>query len=246
MKAVANQLPIVLFTAVLILALTGLLSAQERDPVDRILAVVDDDPILASEVDQILSFGIVEPGLEEDGREVRRRVLDYLIEQRLRFHEVDRFGFAEVPVDVVDEEFARLQERLGGAEALAAAIAELGLDEQGVRQVLARQVMVWVYVEERLGARIFVGLEDIRTYYDEQLVPELKENGTPVPRVEEVREAIRTLLREQRMNEELERWTAELVQQADIEDYFDSSFDSLPPLVDSVESSADARSPSSP
>ncbi len=28
-------------------------------------------------------------------------------------------------------------------------------------QVLARQVMVWVYVEERLGARIFVGLEDL-------------------------------------------------------------------------------------
>lgn len=99
--------------------------------------------------------------------------------------------------------------------------------------------MVWVYVEERLGARIFVGLEDIRKYYDEVLVPELEERGDPVPAVEEVREAIRALLREQRMNEELERWTTELLQLADIEDYFESNFESLPPLVDSIEQTAD-------
>jgi hypothetical protein len=187
----------------------------------------------------------VQPEPEEDAREVRRRVLDFLIEERLRFHEVDRFGFAEVPVEVVDEEFAALEERLGGPQALADAISELGLDEQGVRQVLARQVMVWVYVEERLGARIFVGLEDIRRYYNEKLVPELVDRGAPVPPVDEVREAIRTLLREQRMNEELERWTAELLQQADIEDYFDSNFETLPPLVDSVETTTgQAASPS--
>jgi len=225
--------------AALFLPIAATLPAQERDPVDRILAVVDDDPILASEVDQILSFGIIQPESEEDARAVRRRALDFLIEERLRFHEVDRFGFAEVPVEVVDEEFDKLEQRLGGAEELAAAIEELGLDEQGVRQVLARQVMVWVYVEERLGARIFVGLDDIREYYDESLVPQLVEKGDSVPPVEEVREAIRTLLREQRMNEELERWTMELLQQADIEDYFDSNFDSLPPLVDTVESAAD-------
>lgn len=225
--------------AALSLAAAAVLPAQNRDPVDRILAVVDDDPILASEVDQLLSFDIIEPELEEDDRAVRRRALDFLIEERLRFHEVDRFGFAEVPVEVVDEEFDKLEQRLGGAEELAAAIEELGLDEQGVRQVLARQVMVWVYVEERLGARIFVGLDDIREYYDESLVPELVERGDSVPPVEEVREAIRTLLREQRMNEELERWTTELLQQADIEDYFDSNFDSLPPLVDTVEPSAE-------
>ena len=208
--------------------------AQNREPADRILAVVDDDPILASEVEQILVFGIIEPEEEEDHQALQRRALDTLIEERLRFHEVDRFGFAEVPVEIVDEEFEKLEGRFGGAEKFAAAIEELGLDEQGVRQVLARQVMVWVYVEERLGARIFVGLEDIQKYYDEVLVAELEERGDYVPPVDDVREAIRVLLREQRMNEELERWTTELLQLADIEDYFESNYDALPPLVDST------------
>ena len=222
----------------LLLAVCPPSEAQERLPVDRILAVVDDDPILASEVEQVLSFGIVNAEAEEDDRAVKRRALDFLVEERLRFHEVDRFGFAEVPVEIVDEEFDRLQMRLGGAAEFANAMDELGLDEQGVRQVLARQVMVWVYVEERLGARIFVGLEDIRKYYDENLVPELEEKGNSVPPVQDVREAIRAVLREQRMNEELERWTIELLQNADIEDYFDSNYESLPPLIDSVSQEA--------
>jgi len=222
----------------LLLAVCPPSQAQERLPVDRILAVVDDDPILASEVEQVLSFGIVNAEAEEDDRAVKRRALDFLVEERLRFHEVDRFGFAEVPVEIVDEEFDRLQMRLGGAAEFANAMEELGLDEQGVRQVLARQVMVWVYVEERLGARIFVGLEDIRKYYDENLVPELEEKGNSVPPVQDVREAIRAVLREQRMNEELERWTIELLQNADIEDYFDSNYESLPPLIDSVSQEA--------
>jgi len=239
MRLRPSTLTRVILGAALFFSVAATLRAQERDPVDRILAVVDDDPILASEVDQILSFGIIQPESGEDARAVRRRTLDFLIEERLRFHEVDRFGFAEVPVGIVDEEFGKLEQRLGGAEELAAAIEELGFDEQGVRQVLARQVMVWVYVEERLGARIFVGLDDIREYYDESLVPQLRERGDSVPPVDEVREAIRTLLREQRMNEELERWTMELLQQADIEDYFASNFDSLPPLVDTVESAAE-------
>ena len=234
MKPRASILSSLILGGALGLSSGVVLGSQDRDPADRILAVVDDDPILASEVEQVLSFGIIRPETEENDRAVKRRALDFLIEERLRFHEVDRFGFAEVPVEIVDEEFDKLEQRLGGSEELAAAIEELGLDEQGVRQVLARQVMVWVYVEERLGARIFVGLEDIRRYYDETLVPELVERGAPVPAVEEVREAIRTLLREQRMNEELEHWTTELVQQADIEDYFDSNFDSLPPLVDTT------------
>ncbi len=214
-------------------------SAQERQPTDRILAVVDDDPILASEVDQVISLGLVDPAPGEDERALRRRALDMLIEERLRFHEVDRFGFAEVPIEVVDEQYRLLEQRMGGPEELAATLGTLGLDEQSARQVLARQVMVWVYVEERLGARIFVGLEDINEYYEETLVPELVERGDPVPPMSDVRESIRGLLREQRMNDELERWTTELLQQADVEDYFDSNYGALPPVIDVRESQAE-------
>ena len=205
--------------------------SQTREPVDRILAVVDDDPILASEISQIISLDIVDREQGEDDETYYRRVLGLQIEEKLRFHEVDRFGFAEVPIEAVEDELAKLRDGLGGEAALEKRLVEADLSIQDLRQILARQVMVLIYVEERLGARVFVGLEDIQQYYDDILVPDLIERGEQVPPIQEVREAIRTLLREQRMNQEFESWTVELRAAADIEDFFDSRYSELPPIV---------------
>lgn len=219
-----------LFLAAAVVALQG------NDPaatelVDRVLAVVDEDPILSSELDQVVALQLIERDPEETDEAFRRRLLDRLIDQRLRFHEIDRYGFAAVPLEEVDEQFIALEERLGGPEAMTARLEQLGLDADGVRQLLARQLMVLIYVEERLGPRVLIGLEDIQAYYDETLAPAMRERGQPVPPVAEVREQIRQLLREQRLNTEIEIWTDELRLEADIEDYFDARHGTLPPKV---------------
>ncbi len=66
-------------------------------------------------------------------------------------------------------------------------------------------------------------------------MPELKALGASVPPVEEVREELRQVLRERRLNEEIERWTEELRQEADLVDHFDSRRGELPPLIISSE-----------
>ena len=211
-----------------------LYSDTEKEAVDRLLAVVDDDPILESQLDQIIGIGLVEPQEGEDDTRFRRRILDGLIEEKLRFHEVDRFGFAEVPVDQVEEQFEAVRGRFPDAESFQARLEELSLNEQGLRQLLARQVMVLIYVEERLGARVFVGLEEIQEYYDSELVPRLEANNEPVPPIREVREPIRQVLKEELLNEEIERWTDELRRDADVVDYFDREQRELPPVVHEV------------
>ncbi len=74
--------------------------------VDRVLAVVDADPILLSDISRVVELGQVERRDGEEERAYRRRVLDTLIEQRLRFHEVERFGFGDVPLEEVEAQFA--------------------------------------------------------------------------------------------------------------------------------------------
>lgn len=209
-------------------------ATSEENVVDRLLAVVDDDPILESQLVQTIGIGLVQPQEEEDETAFRRRVLDGLIEEKLRFHEVDRFGFAEVPVDEVDAQFEAVRDRFPDDQSFLARLQELGLDEQGLRQLLARQVMVLIYVEERLGARVFVGLEEIQAYYDEVLVPQLEADKEPIPPIREVREPIRQVLREQLLNQEIERWTDELRREADVVDYFDRPQRELPPIVHQV------------
>ena len=205
-------------------------AAEEAEVLDRILAVVDEDPILQSEVDQVIGLGLVEPGPEEDDELFRARVLQSLVAQRLRFHEIDRFGFSELPIDQVERQLVAFRDRFGSADELAARLAELGLDETGLKQLIARQIMVVTYVEERLGPRIFVSLDDITAYYDGVLTPEMRATGQPLPPLQEVREQIREVVKQQRLNEEIDRWTEELRQKADVEDYSASGNTEPPPV----------------
>jgi hypothetical protein len=205
--------------------------AGERTLVDRVVAVVDEDPILLSDVERAIGLGMIraEPG--ESAPALRRRVLDRLIEERLRLHEILRFGLEEAPLAEVGRQVERLRARFPSEEAWQAELARLGLDEGRVRQILARQLAVLTYVEQRLGPRVFVGVEEIQRYYDETLVPRLLAEGEPAPPVEEVREAIRALLREERMNVEVERWTRQLRREADVVDLLDADDRPLPPVV---------------
>ena len=207
------------------------LAQDEATVIDRILAVVDEDPILLSEVEQAIALGLVERQAEETDEDYRRRVLARLIEQRLRFHEIDRFGFGELPIEEVERQVAGLVDGLGGGQRAADRLAELGLDENALKQIVARQIMVMTYVEERLGARVFVGIDDIAEYYDDVLAAEMKARGQPLPPIDDVREQIREVLKQQRLNRELDRWTEELRQKADVEDYSGSGHDAPPDVA---------------
>lgn len=195
----------------------------ELELVDRIVAVVDEDPILESDVDRAIGLGLVSRVEDETDEAFRRRVLDLMIEERLRAHEVDRFGFTEISVLEVEKATRALEANFGSRQRFEERLQEIGLTREDVRQIAARQVMVVTYVDERLGPRVFVSLDDIRQYYETVLTPEMKRIGKPLPELDQVREQIRAVLREQRLNQEIERWTEQLRLEADIEDYFESA-----------------------
>ena len=203
--------------------------------VDRVVAVVDEDPILDSDIERVVRLGLLPEIAGETSAGRRRRALDLAIEQKLRLHEVDRFGFEETPLELLDRQMEETRSRFPSEEAFRAELSRLGLDETALRQLLARQLSVLAYVEERLGPRVFVSVDDIGHYYNEELVPELRRNGAgaaEIPALESVRESIRAVLRERRLNEEIDRWTADLRGKADVVDYLDREARPLPPLVE--------------
>ncbi len=202
---------------------------------DRLVAVVNDDPILLSDVGRVIGLGLVENVVGESRKQLERRVLDALIEQRLRLHEIERHNFAPLPPDEIDLQLERIRAGFAGPDELAAQLTALGLDQEGLRLLVARQLRVLVYVEQRLGPRVFVKLEDLRAYYDDVLVAEMAAQGLEPPALEEVREQIRDLLHEQQLNQEIEAWTEELRLAADIADYLDRAETELPPVIQRIE-----------
>src|SRR5215217_1044241 len=203
---------------------------------DRVLAVVDEDPILASDAERVIKLGLEQPNPGEADAQFRRRVLNALVEERLRFHEIDRFGFEQVPVDEIEKNVAKIRARFPDDAAFQKALREVGLDVKKLRQLVARQLLVFTYVDERLGPRVFVGLDDINRYYRTVLTPEMQRQGKAVPPLEDVREDIREVLKQQRLTQEVEKWTQELRDKADVVVYADQPAGApLPPVVKRIE-----------
>jgi hypothetical protein len=223
--------------AIVSIGLPGLSDPGEaQDPpgeprlLDRIVAVVDQDPIYQSEVEQVIELGLVEPEEGESAEALRRRVLSDLVDRRLRYREVGRFGTRTVTVDQIDQAVAEMRAGYPTEEAFEKRLRESNTTLDELRQIVARQLAVVDYVDRRLGPRVFVSLEDIQTYYDEELAPALRKQGTEPPPLNEVRETIRGVLRERRLNEEIERWTRDLRREADVQILIDDYPDELPPV----------------
>ncbi len=201
---------------------------------DRVLAVVDEDPILQSDLDRAIGLGMVQPGPKEDPTAFQRRVLDQLIADRLRFHEMDRFGFEEVPVEDVDSHVAAIRARFKDEAAYQKALRDQGMTPKDLRRLVARQLMALAYVDEQLGPRVFVGLDDITNYYKTTFTADLQKRGAPVPPLDDVRDDIRKLLREKRLNEAIAKWTDDLRNKADVQVFFGKPPGALPPVVKKV------------
>lgn len=226
----------------LLLSLPCLAAGAQPAPVqknvlqDRVLAVVDEDPILASDVDRVIKLGLIKPNAGEADAAFRRRVLDALVEERLRFHEIDRYGFEQVPVEEIEAQVARIRQNFPDDAAFRQALADVGLDVKSLRQLVARQLLVLAYVDERLGARVFVSLDDISRHYRNVLTPQMQRQGQSPPPLEDVRENIREVLKQQKLNQELENWTEDLRQEADIVIHGASAGEKpLPPVVKRIE-----------
>jgi peptidyl-prolyl cis-trans isomerase SurA len=183
---------------------------------DRVLAVVDDDPILGSDVERVVRLGLETPKPGEAPAVFRRRVLDELIEQRLQFHEIDRFGFEQVPVDEIQRRVAAIRARFPDEGTFQKALKEVGLDPKGLRQLVTRQLLVLTYVDERLGPSVFVTPDDVNRYYRDVLMPEMQKRGQAPPPLDQVREDIRETLKQQKMTAQMESWTKGLREKADV------------------------------
>jgi len=211
---------------------------------DRIVAVVDQDPIFQGEIERIIELGLTEPREGEGPEAFRRRVLEELIERRLRYQKVGLFGTRTVSVEEIEAAVEELRSRISDQgrdfdQALAA--ADMTIEE--LRQIVARQLAVVDYVDRQLGTRVFISLEDIQSYYDEELVPRLRSQNAEIPPLDEVRETIRHVLQEQRLNEEIEKWTEDLRRKADVRILIDDYPDELPPLRRRIGSPQDATPP---
>ena len=187
--------------------------------VDRIAAVVDRQVLTVSEVNQMVQLRFFPRPADASDDEYRRNVLDSLIAQALRFRDVERFGGEEIPKDSIEARVQEMTRRFASPAEFDAAVAHAELTPDELRALVKRQLQVEAYIQERFSPLIYIANDDIETYYKGPWSAQRRQRGLAVPPLDQVREEIRSLLKSTRLQEEIEKWTAQLRARANVDVY---------------------------
>jgi hypothetical protein len=181
--------------------------------VDRIVARIEGDIILLSQVRELGAF----QQLVEGHAETDNKLLAELIEQWIVQTEATESHFPQPAQSEVDRELARLAAQFGGPEAYAAKLLGLGLSAAQVRQLLARQIYVERYIDYKFRPSAQIQSADIANYYQKELLPELARknqansgglqvDSAPPPRLADVEGQIRELLTQRAITDLATKW----------------------------------------
>ncbi len=151
--------------------------AMAQEPVESIVAVVDEEPVLLSEVQAQLEMAIQTMGIDRTDEaqvaELREQILDQQIDQLVLYREALA---QEIPVDqgeviqAVDEAIARNKQEIGSEEAFQRQLKLEGLTEDELRERYIRQarmeMMIGRLMQRDLGGDIAVSDDEVRAYYE--------------------------------------------------------------------------------
>lgn len=193
--------------------------ARGGETIDGVVATVNGVPLLQSDVDDALRF---EAFLQQRSVALltagdREFAFQRLIDRELLRQEMPT-DFAIAPEEV-SRQLANVRSQFSGAETADAWIrilASYGLTEQTVNERVSDQLRVLAFIDLRLRAAVRIDDDAVAAYYNETLVPKLKQMNAPVDPLASVSSKIEQLLVQKRMDELLAIWIANLRSQSQI------------------------------
>lgn len=208
---------------VLVLALAGS-SLFAGEVIERVVATVNKRPILQSDWDEEVRYEafVNHRLLTSVTAAERKAALDHLIDQELlrqQIKEDEAEGVLKPSTPNVEKRLQELRKQYPEAE--KPAVWQADLQRYGLREEdLARHVMLQARLERlidvRLRPTIHISHSSIESYYQQQLLPELRKAGVKDVPLVEVSPKIEELLTQRRMNELLAAWLHDLRSQSDI------------------------------
>jgi hypothetical protein len=196
--------------------LTGMtlsVCASAGSIVDRVVTNINGHVVLQSDWEEEVAFEALANGRAPDSFSVAERnaALERLIDQELLREQVRPSSPA--PSEEVVLRLAEIRKLNPGCETEAGwhgVLQRFGLTETALRRHLDDEIQLMQLVEDRLRPSIQIDQKAVETYYNDRLLPELKQAGTKAKPLTEMYGRIRTLLAEQKMNELLSGWLASL------------------------------------
>ncbi len=192
----------------LLLAMLISPAAARAELVDRIVASVNNEVITLSELDRAVSFNLAFGG--KNGDKLRNETLEGLINRHLLIQEAYRLKFVEVSDQDINAEIEKLKTRLGSDEAFAGFLARLDITREQLGRMLGERLLVEKFIEKKIGLYVRVSRDEARDYFNNHPA-EFKDK-----RFQEAQKTITAMLTDQKLEQQVAQYLAELRSKADI------------------------------
>jgi hypothetical protein len=200
-------------------------AASQRILLDRVVAVVNNSAILASDVNLEMRLSALEPDRADQAPDAKS-ALDRIISRTIIQQQIRR-GEAEAAQPTDTEVQARVTELRNELPACvrmhcaspagwAAFLSANGLTETEAVDYTRLRLELLAFIQSRFQQGIRIAPEDIETYYSKTLLPQYPKGQAPPP-LQNVSQRIEEILLQERVNNLFEAWLDNLRKQGDVE-----------------------------
>jgi hypothetical protein len=193
---------------------------------DRVVAVVNNRAILASDLDDEMRLAVLDPGEGGLGVLTPQRALEQLIsrtliQQQIRQEDTEAAEAPQADVQARIQEVRRelpacVRQNCATEEGWKKFLREHGLTAEQVENSMRRRIQILRFIEVRFKQGIRIDPKEIESYYKETLLPQYAAGETPPPR-EQVSPRIEEILLQQQVNVLFDGWLTNLRKQGDVE-----------------------------
>lgn len=193
---------------------------------DSVVAVVNNQAILESDLNNEMRLSILEPRIRIAGPEtpqmaLQRLISRTLIEQQIEYEDVQAAIPDAAEVQKRIQEIRRqtpacVQANCSTEEGWNNFLRDHDLTEAEVETYMKRRIEILRFIERRFRQGIQIPEKDIETYYNDTLAPQYP-NKQDVPPLDQVSRRIEEILLQQRVSQLFSGWLENLRKQGEIE-----------------------------
>jgi hypothetical protein len=193
--------------------------SQRSAVLDRVVADVDGQAILASDVDDEMRFSSLLPGVEPVADNTPQRALNRVIDRTLIDHQrALQPGVAVVTQKDVDQAIETMRKQISVATKTdcetdagwKAFLAQHGFTASEIQDRMRERLAILKFIDVRFGVVVQVSNAQVRNYYDQVLTPELEQSKQPLPELQTVAPKIREILRQRQVSSLIDEWLKSL------------------------------------
>jgi hypothetical protein len=187
----------------------GLLPASNyvraQEVVDRIVARVETEIILESDVRQLSRYQAFLDGKPQSDADILNRLIDQWIVRS----EAGVARFPQPSEEDVNRSIERLKRSFSSPEEFQARQKQSGITDDEIRRFVRAQLYLSNYLDSRFRPSIQVDEKAIEDFYRSRVVPRAESRNQTPPTLENARDFIQEALVQRAINEQADRWLTE-------------------------------------